>query len=118
MRSYLNHNSTYSKRTKRSLPLFALGDMVWLENRRRNGEISKFQPSFIGPCHVFSNHTYETDKNSYRMNVVCNFSELAMWALDRAPQETKHDGVMHRHTHKATNEIEEILPNPTHRNGV
>ena len=42
--------------------LFAPGDMVWLQNRRRRkGENSKLQQKFIGPCQVmeaYSNHTY------------------------------------------------------------
>ena len=34
-------------------PLFAPGDMVWMENkRRRKGENPKLQPKFVGPYHV------------------------------------------------------------------
>lgn len=42
--------------------LFATGDRVWLENRRRRkGSNHKLQPKFMGPYHLretYSNYTY------------------------------------------------------------
>ena len=46
--------------------LFAQGDMVWLQNRRRKkGESNKLQQKFVGPYHVieaYSNHTYKIER--------------------------------------------------------
>ena len=43
-------------------PLYAVGDLVWLENkRRRKGENPKLQPKFVGPYEVLAvwgSHTY------------------------------------------------------------
>ena len=47
-------------------PLFAVGDMVWLENRRKKrGDSAKLQSKFVGPYEVlavFANHTYQIDR--------------------------------------------------------
>ena len=47
-------------------PLFAPGDLVWLENKRRKkGENPKLQPKFIGPYHVLEvcgKHTYKLER--------------------------------------------------------
>ena len=46
--------------------LFAVGDLVWLQNRRRRkGENPKLQQKFVGPYEVveaYDNHTYKIDK--------------------------------------------------------
>ena len=46
--------------------LFAVGDMVWLQNRRRRrGDSNKLQPKFVGPYQVleaYENHTYLIDR--------------------------------------------------------
>ena len=46
--------------------LFAAGDLVWLQNRRRRkGENPKLQQKFVGPYEVieaYGNHTYKIDK--------------------------------------------------------
>ena len=47
-------------------PLFVVGDLVWLENRRRRkGENPKLQPKFVGPYEVLAawgNHTYKVER--------------------------------------------------------
>ena len=47
-------------------PLFAPGDLVWLENRRKKkGENPKLQPKFVGPYHVLEacgKHTYKLER--------------------------------------------------------
>ena len=47
-------------------PLFAVGDLVWMENkRRRKGENPKLQPKFVGPyevLEVLSGHTYRVKR--------------------------------------------------------
>ena len=47
-------------------PLFAVGDLVWMENkRRRKGENPKLQPKFVGPyevLEVLSGHTYRVER--------------------------------------------------------
>ena len=47
-------------------PLFGVGDLVWLENkRRRKGENPKLQPKFVGPFEVLetrANHTYVIER--------------------------------------------------------
>ena len=47
-------------------PLFAPGDMVWLQNKRRKrGDNSKLQQKFVGPYQVleaYSNHTYKIER--------------------------------------------------------
>ena len=47
-------------------PLFAKGDMVWIENKRREkGENPKLQSKFIGPYHVLEawrGHTYKLER--------------------------------------------------------
>ena len=46
--------------------LFAVGDMVWLQNRRRRrGDSNKLQSKFVGPYQVleaYENHTYLFDR--------------------------------------------------------
>ena len=46
--------------------LFAQGDLVWLQNRRRKkGESNKLQQKFVGPYQVteaYSNHTYKIER--------------------------------------------------------
>ena len=47
-------------------PLYAVGDLVWLQNRRRRkGENPKLQPKFVGPYEVLAawgNHTYRIER--------------------------------------------------------
>ena len=47
-------------------PLYAVGDLVWLQNqRRRKGENPKLQPKFVGPYEVLAawgNHTYKIER--------------------------------------------------------
>ena len=47
-------------------PLYAVGDLVWLQNqRRRKGENPKLQPKFVGPYEVLAawgNHTYRIER--------------------------------------------------------
>lgn len=57
---------TWQEDNEESL-LFALGDIVWLDNKcRRKRNNSKLQPKFVGPHHavpVFPNHTYLIERS-------------------------------------------------------
>jgi hypothetical protein len=49
--------------------LFAEGDLVWLENRRRKGDNPKLQQKFVGPYHIvgaWPNHTYTIKRQGQR----------------------------------------------------
>jgi len=48
-------------------PLYQIGDWVWMVNyRRRQEQVAKWQPKFVGPyavVEVMSNHTYKIERS-------------------------------------------------------